>query len=78
MTPIEMRQEALKIALEDLAADLGTGTVEEAAKLLGIPTEQYKAKTHWPRLLAREMHGFTVNFLEEWDTQARATKGVAR
>ena len=43
----------------------GFGSVQQAAKLLGIKPEEYDAHTHYPILVAREALRFSDALLEE-------------
>ena len=66
---LTVRDQIAIAILPTIAADESGGTVKDAAKELGIPTEQYDFRKHWPVLMARHAYEFADLFLAERDRQ---------
>ena len=66
---LTVRDQIAIAILPTIAADESGGTVKDAAKELGIPTEQYDCRKHWPVLMARHAYEFADLFLAERDRQ---------
>lgn len=59
------------MALQSTIATGVEGSIGDAAKRLGIPTEKYKAEMHWPKLCAKEAVAFADALIEELEKEAK-------
>jgi hypothetical protein len=62
-----VREIACQEVLKNYLIDLEGISIGQAAKCIGIDVKEYNPDIHWPIFAARQIHEFTIRFMEEWD-----------